>query len=87
MNEALDDTAQRLIENAFADIEPENLVDYHLHTLSLGTGLKAICGKSGSTNAYVNPARFEWTTPIWKIKASVIISAARIRDRAKADEQ
>lgn len=87
MVDRLDDTARGLIEKAFAETADGDLVDYHLHALSLGTGLKSLCGRTGTTTAYVNPARFDWGDPLWKIKASVIMSAARIIDRPNADRQ
>ena len=87
MFDALDKTAQTLIENAFADVGPGGLVDYHVHALSLATGLESLCGRTGDSRAYVNPDRFDWRRPQWKIKAAVIMSAARITDRTNADHQ
>ncbi len=87
LNERASERARALIRQAFAGIDADRLVDYHVHALAKGTGLKGTCGKSGAAGAYVNPARFSWFNPRWKIPTGVLMSASGISDLRQADDQ
>jgi predicted TIM-barrel fold metal-dependent hydrolase len=69
--------ASDLIKSAFDDIEPERLVDHHVHIAGLGTG---------GTNAFVNPKMQTWRHPFNRLKFKVYMSGSGIDNEASADE-
>ena len=87
LNERAGGKAKELIRQAFAGIDADRLVDYHVHALAMGTGLSTTCGRAGAAGAYVNPARFSWLNPRWKIPTDVLMSASGISDLRQADDQ
>jgi predicted TIM-barrel fold metal-dependent hydrolase len=74
----LSDGARRLVEQAFADVDPGGLRDYHVHMVGLGTD------GSGMT---VNPKMLSWRYPLFRIRTAVYQSGARVTDFAHADRQ
>lgn len=70
--------ARSLLDSAFEDVSPEELIDHHVHVLGLGTN---------GSGAWVNPKMLEWSDPISRIKGLVYLSGADIQDVAVADEQ
>ncbi|MBF0290409.1 MAG: amidohydrolase [SAR324 cluster bacterium] len=70
--------AQYLIQQAFQDIEPGQLIDYHTHILGLGN--------SGS-GAYVHPKLQSWKHPLDRLKFKIYTSAAGIENLKSADQE
>lgn len=87
LNERVGGKARELIEGAFTGIDADRLADYHVHAIAMGTGLEDTCGRAGAAGAYVNPARFSWLNPRWKIPTAVLMSASGISDLGQADDQ
>jgi predicted TIM-barrel fold metal-dependent hydrolase len=71
------DEAKKLIEDAFADLDPARLVDHHVHMLALGTTVK---------DAFVNPKMLSGFN-LERLKFRIYVSAAGVKDLASADEQ
>lgn len=69
--------AKKLIEQAFADIDPTQLVDFHIHVLGLGTG---------DTGAFANP-RMQEGINTERLKFLVYTSAAGVKNLAAADQE
>ncbi|MFT7463257.1 MAG: putative TIM-barrel fold metal-dependent hydrolase [Pseudohongiellaceae bacterium] len=69
--------ARALVQAAYADVEPEQLMDYHTHLVGLGT----------DSDAFVHPHMQSWWHPIARLKFAVYASAARIEDLERADQQ
>ena len=67
-----------LIKRAFDDIDPEKLIDHHVHIAGLGVG---------GTNAFVNPKMLTWRHPFHRLKLKVYMSSAGVSDEDKADPQ
>jgi predicted TIM-barrel fold metal-dependent hydrolase len=78
MADGLSPGARSLLDTAFEDVSPDELVDHHVHVLGLGTN---------GSGAWVNPKMLEWSDPIQRIKGLVYLSGADIQDMAVADEQ
>jgi uncharacterized protein len=70
--------AADLIQRAFADIDPERLIDHHTHVAGLGVG---------GTNAFVNPKMRSWAHPFHHLKFKVYLSAAGVEDVGRADAE
>lgn len=91
MMDALSPDAKALIEQALAGLDRDRIVDYHTHIVGLGMaqGLGALCedGTVDESGLYINPMRFTWRHPVWKVKTSVLMSAARIEDLGEANAQ
>ncbi len=64
MNAKLSDGARRLLDHAFADVDPGRLRDYHVHMVGLGTD------DSGMS---VNSKMLSWLYPLHRIRAAVYI--------------
>jgi predicted TIM-barrel fold metal-dependent hydrolase len=70
--------AKKLIDQALEGIQPQPLVDHHVHIVALG---------SGGSGAFVNPkmrSRLHW---IERLKFSVYASAAGIKSLDNADQE
>lgn len=67
-----------LIKRAFDDVDPEKLIDHHVHIAGLG---------AGGTNAFVNPKMLTWRHPFHRLKLKVYMSSAGVSDEHKADPQ
>ena len=78
MDGELGPAARRLLEAAFADVAPEDLVDHHVHVLGLGTG---------DTGAWIHPKMLAWFDPVSRIKGLAYLSGAQVSDLERADEQ
>jgi predicted TIM-barrel fold metal-dependent hydrolase len=74
----LSPNAQALLDQAFADFEQAELVDYHVHMLGLG---------SSGQGASVSPRLLSWQHPISRIKAKLFFKASGISDENDADRQ
>ena len=70
--------ASDLVKRAFDDIDPQRLIDHHVHVAGLG---------GGGTNNFVNPKMRTWAHPFHRIKFKVYMSSAGVTDEAKADTQ
>lgn len=78
MSTKLSDGARRLLDHAFADVDPGRLRDYHVHIVGLGTD------NSGMS---VNPKMLSWLYPLHRFRAQVYMSGAQVTDRGQADRQ
>jgi predicted TIM-barrel fold metal-dependent hydrolase len=78
LHDSISPEAQKLIQNAFKDINSERLVDYHTHIAGTGT-----C----DSETYLNPKMQSWRHPLKRIGLSVYASAAGIKNLDNADEE
>lgn len=67
-----------LIKRAFDDIDPEKLIDHHVHIAGLGVG---------GTNAFVNSKMLTWRHPFHRLKLKVYMSSSGVSDEDNADPQ
>jgi uncharacterized protein len=67
-----------LVKRAFDDIDPQRLIDHHVHVAGLGVG---------GTNNHVNSKMRTWTHPFHRLKFKVYMSSAGVADEDKADPQ
>ena len=94
MQARLSPKAKALVESAFTftEIDADQLVDYHTHVVGLGKdtpeGLGRLCRDAAVDEAglYVNPVRFTWLNPFWKVMTGVQMSAAKATDIENANE-
>ncbi len=70
--------ASDLVTRAFDDVEPQRLIDHHVHVAGLGVG---------GTNTFVNRKMRTWAHPFHRLKFKVYMSSAGATDEAKADVQ
>ena len=70
--------ARRLIDAAYAGLDAERTLDYHVHLLGVG---------AGGTGTWVNPNMQSWLHPVQRMRFAVYLSAAGIADLARADSQ
>lgn len=70
--------ARRVLDRAFAEIDPADRVDHHCHLVGMG---------AGGTGCYVNPRMLSWRHPTHRLKFMVYRHAGGICDDARADEQ
>jgi uncharacterized protein len=78
LNSKLSTKSSDLIKRAFDDIDPEKLIDHHVHIAGLGVG---------GTNAFVNPKMLTWRHPFHRLKLKVYMSSAGVSDEGNADPQ
>ena len=78
MAESLSPGARRLLDAAFEDVSPDDLVDHHVHVLGLGTN---------GIGTWVHSKMLSWSQPLSRIKALAYLSGARVSDPTHADEQ
>ena len=78
LNSKLSTKSSDLIKRAFDDIDPERLIDHHVHIAGLGVG---------GTNAFVNPKMLTWRHPFHRLKLKVYMSSAGVSDEDNADPQ
>ena len=67
-----------LIKRAFDQIDPQRLVDHHVHVAGLGVG---------GTNAFVNRKMRSWAHPFHRLKFKVYLSSAGVDAEQHADSQ
>ena len=67
-----------LIKRAFDDIDPQRLVDHHVHIAGLG---------SNGSRAFVNAKMRTWMHPFHRLKFKVYMSSAGVEDEHRADAQ
>lgn len=70
--------ARRLIERAFDGLQPERLVDLHVHVAGLG---------EGNSGIWINPDWLSWTHPFQRARTAVYMSGAGVEDREGADRK
>jgi len=70
--------AADLIKRAFDDVDPQRLVDQHVHIAGIGTG---------GTNAFVNAKMHSWGHPFHRLKFKVYMSSAGIADERHSDAE
>lgn len=70
--------AQSLIKQAYIGIQPEKLLDYHVHLLGLRTG---------NNGAFVNAEMQSLLHPIQRLKFAVYLSAAGVKNKENADRE
>lgn len=78
LNFKLSTTTSDLVKRAFDDIDPEKLIDHHVHIAGLGVG---------GTNAFVNSKMLTWRHPFHRLKLKVYMSSAGVADEHNADPQ
>jgi uncharacterized protein len=80
-HELADNISQRasdLIKRAFDDIDPQRLVDHHVHIAGLG---------SNGSRAFVNAKMRTWLHPFHRLKFKVYMSSTGVDDEHRADAQ
>ena len=75
---ALSPPARQLLERAYADVDRNKLLDYHVHLLGMG---------EGGSGCYVNERMLSWSHPLERARFLVYRSAARITDERRAESQ
>jgi predicted TIM-barrel fold metal-dependent hydrolase len=78
LNSKLSTKSSDFIKRAFDDIDPEQLIDHHVHIAGLGVG---------GTKAFVNPKMLTWRHPFHRLKLKVYMSSAGVSDEDNADPQ
>ncbi len=78
LSTTLSQKAGDLIKRAFDDVDPQRLVDHHVHIAGIG---------AGGTNAFVNAKMHTWTHPFHRLKFKVYMSSAGIRDEQHSDAE
>jgi len=78
LNSKLSRKSSDLIKRAFDGIDPERLIDHHVHIAGLGVG---------GTKTFVNPKMLTWRHPFHRLKLKVYMSSAGVSDEDDADPQ
>ncbi len=78
INEKMSQGASDLIKRAFDDVDPQRLVDHHVHIAGLG---------SNGSKAFVNAKMRTWKHPFHRLKFKVYMSSAGVEDEHRADTQ
>ena len=78
LNQKLSPQAKALLDQAFENIDAGKLLDHHTHIL--GTG-------AGNTGAFIHKNMTSWLHPISRIKYSVYLNAAYIKDESRLDQE
>ena len=78
LNSRLSTKSSDLVKRAFDDIDPQKLIDHHVHIAGLGVG---------GTNAFVNRKMLTWRHPFHRLKLKVYMSSAGVSDEHNADPQ
>ena len=78
LNSKLSIKSSDLVKRAFDDVDPEKLIDHHVHIAGLGVG---------GTNAFVNRKMLTWRHPFHRLKLKVYMSSAGVSDEESADPQ
>ena len=72
----LSQNAADLVKQAFERLDPDKLVDHHVHIAGIGVG---------SSGAFVNSKMRSWAHPFHRLKYKVYMSAAGVNDEVNAD--
>lgn len=83
MEKNLSPTAKKLIESAFEGINPDEIIDYHLHMVGLGDGTPCIVEEKSSI--FLNPKRLSFLHPLWKISTGIFMDASGISSMENAN--
>jgi predicted TIM-barrel fold metal-dependent hydrolase len=78
LTDRLSQRSSDLIKRAFDHIDPQRLVDHHVHVAGLGVG---------GTNAFVNRKMRSWAHPFHRLKFKVYMSSAGVDAEQHADSQ
>ncbi|HKN83310.1 MAG TPA: hypothetical protein VJW17_07735 [Pyrinomonadaceae bacterium] len=78
LDRKLSSKSSDLVKRAFDDIDPQRLVDHHVHVAGLGVD---------GTNAFVNRKMRTWRHPFHRLKFKVYMSSAGVVDEERADAQ
>ena len=78
LNGKISKGASELIKRAFDDVDPQRLVDHHVHIAGLG---------SNGSKAFVNAKMRTWKHPFHRLKFKVYMSSAGVEDEHRADTQ
>ena len=78
LSRKISQSASDLIKRAFDDIDPQRLVDHHVHIAGLG---------SNGSKAFVNSKMRTWKHPFHRLKFKVYMSSAGVEDEHRADTQ
>jgi predicted TIM-barrel fold metal-dependent hydrolase len=78
LNGNISKAASELIKRAFDDVDPQRLVDHHVHIAGLG---------SNGSKAFVNAKMRTWKHPFHRLKFKVYMSSAGVEDEHRADTQ
>lgn len=70
--------ARDLLNKAFEDVDPTQLLDYHAHLAGIG---------AGGTGNFVNPDMRSWLHPIDYLKFSVYLGASGVHSLENADRE
>lgn len=73
----ISDGAKKLIENAYADVDQQNLHDHHIH----------LVGIDEKVGTQVNPKMLSWFHPFHRIKTQIYLSAAGVDDIKNSNEE
>ena len=71
-------SASEFIKQAFDDLDPERLVDHHVHIAGIGVG---------GSNAFVNRKMRTWAHPFQRLKYKVYMSSAGVASESNADAE
>ncbi len=77
LDKNISEGARNLIQNAYADVEPQNINDHHVH----------IVGIDQKVGTEVNPKMLSWFHPLHRIKTQIYLSAAGVDDLKNANEE
>lgn len=78
LDRKLSDRSSDLVKHAFEDVDPEKLIDHHVHVAGLGVG---------GTKTFVNAKMRTWKHPFHRLKFKVYMSSAGVDDESNADSQ
>lgn len=78
LTERLSKKAGDLIKSAFDDVDPQQLVDHHVHVAGVG---------AGGTKAFVNARMRSWAHPFHRLKFKVYMSSAGVEDEERGDAE
>ncbi len=81
---AISPFAKKLIDNAFENLNPDEIVDHHMHVAGLGVGTPC---SDESEAVYLHPGRWSIFKPAWKINSHILMSAMGVRDMNNANHE
>jgi uncharacterized protein len=76
LSDSISQKSADLIKRVFDDLDPQRLVDHHVHIAGLGVG---------GTKAYVNAKMRTWAHPLQRLKFKVYLSSAGVTAEDQAD--